>query len=432
MVRSFVYPPQALLIRSEQNGSVVTTTGPFCSPLPKEVLVSTYLQGALSAHLPPLRLVSRATQEYAGACPFCGGDARRSDRFHVWLLPTGRERYWCRRCNRKGPASALTNEPPRQRPRPPTEPHRPRTAGPPPRREHIPHYRALYAIVTAWAEENLHQPWNPEPLAYLGQRGFDLATIRWARLGYALRDPQPLVTYLERHAPRLLPFAEEAGLLTRDDQGTLRAHWNLCGRIVIPYRSGDQVVDLRTRRFPGAGYTSLPGSYAWRGATIPLCWDTTATSDVILITEGEFKALAVTAAYRGGALPYPALAHPGLNYFRHEWAAHLVQRGVRVVILAYDRRATRPRDPAGHEQLAPEEFWTIRHGHTLAQAGLQVLVLALPLAPGAAKEDLDGFLLRHGPAALRTCIQTTPVPLATYAAHIPRDLLVAAGLTVRP
>jgi hypothetical protein len=172
--------------------------------------VSTYLHGALSAHLPPLRLVSRAAQEYAGACPFCGGDERHSDRFYVWLLPAGRERYWCRRRNRKGPASELTNERQTRRPSQPPEPRRPRADGPNRRPEHIPHYRALYTIVTARAEENLHQPWNPEPLAYLRQRGFDLATIRWARLGLLPARPQPLVTYLERHAPRLLSYAEEA------------------------------------------------------------------------------------------------------------------------------------------------------------------------------------------------------------------------------
>lgn len=392
----------------------------------------TYLHGTLSTHLPPLRLVSRAAQEYAGACPFCGGDERQSDRFHLWLLPTGRERYWCRRCNRKGPASELTASTRHARPSQNEERRRPQAEGPAPRPEHIPYYRALYAIITTWAEENLHQPWNPEPLAYLRQRGFDLATIRWARLGYALHDPQSLVRYLERHAPKLLPYAEEAGVLTRDARGAVRAHWNLCGRIVIPYQSQGHIYDLRTRRFPGTGYASLPGSYAWRGATTPLCWEMTTRSEVVLITEGEFKALAATAAYRAGALPYPTIGHPGLNYFRQEWAEPLAQRGVRVAILAYDTRATRPRDSAGNEQLAPEELWTIRHGLTLAQAGLQVLALTLPLAPGTDKEDLDGFLLRHGPAALHSLIQTTPVPLRAYVAHLPLELVVAAGIDLRP
>jgi hypothetical protein len=224
----------------------------------------------------------------------------------------------------------------------------------------------------------------------------------------------------------------EAGVLARDGgradrDPPLRAHGNLCGRIVIPYRDGDQIADLRTRRFPGAGYTSLPGSYAGRGAITPLCWETTAANEVVLITEGEFKALAATAAYRAGTLPYPTIGHPGLNYFRQEWATQLVQRGVRVAILAYDRRASRPRDPAGNEQLAPEDLWTIRHGITLTQAGLQVLVLTLPLTPGAAKEDLDGFLLRYGTGALASLLQHTPCSLDAFRAALPPHLWRAAG-----
>jgi hypothetical protein len=256
--------------------------------------------------------------------------------------------------------------------------------------------------------------------------------VRWARLGYALDDPQTLVDVIRCQAPTLLPYAEEAGLLLRDDAGALRTHWNLCGRIVIPYLSAGKVCDLRTRRFPGKGYTSLPGSYAWRGAMVPLCWDATIASEVVLITEGEFKALAVTAAYRDGALPYPAISHPGLNYFRPEWATALSHRGARVAILAYDARATRPHDDDGYEQLAPEEAWTIRHGATLVAAGLQVLVLNLPLAPGAEKEDLDNFLLSHGPAALAWQINTTVRPLDAYVAQLPPALIRAAGLDRHP
>lgn len=392
----------------------------------------TFLQGTLSTQLPPMRLVSRASQEYAGACPFCGGDERRSDRFHVWLMPTGRERYWCRRCNRKGLATELLGPSRRTTHDQPNVRAGARSSGPTPQSAHIPFYRQLYDLVTTWAAANLHQPWNPEPLAYLNHRGFDRATVRWARLGYALDDPQTLVDVIRCQAPTLLPYAEEAGLLLRDDAGALRTHWNLCGRIVIPYLSAGEVYDLRTRRFPGKGYTSLPGSYAWRGATVPLCWDATIASEVVIITEGEFKALAVTAAYRDGALPYPAISHPGLNYFRPEWATALSHRGARVAILAYDARASRPHDDDGHEQLAPEEAWTIRHGATLAAAGLQVLVLNLPLAPGAAKEDLDNFLLTQGPAALAWQINTTVRPLHAYVAQLPPALIRAAGLDRHP
>jgi hypothetical protein len=83
------------------------------------------------------------------------------------------------------------------------------------------------------------------------------------------------------------------------------------------------------------------------GATVPLCWDTTNSNEVVIITEGEFKTLAVTAAYRTNLLPYPAIAHPGQNYFRHEWAAELVRRSVRVLLLAYDLSSA---DGASHAQ----------------------------------------------------------------------------------
>ena len=56
-----------------------------------------------------LDLVSRDTQlkrvastkggEYAGPCPWCGGD----DRFHVWPNDD-HPHYWCRKCDRKGDA----------------------------------------------------------------------------------------------------------------------------------------------------------------------------------------------------------------------------------------------------------------------------------------------------------------------------------------
>lgn len=386
-----------------------------------------YLHGDLGTRLPPMRLVSRATQEYAGACPFCGGDERRSDRFHVWLLPAGRERFWCRRCDRKGLARELLGRPPQQQ-EPADASDRPRLPGPPPQAKHIPQYRRLYALVASWAEEQLLAPWNPEPLAYLRGRGFDDEQRSWARLGYALRDPSSLVELLTRQVPALLPYAEEAGLLMRSPSGERETHWNLRGRIVIPYQCQGVVVDLRTRRFPGHGYTSLPGSYAWRGAVTPLCWDEARTSEIVIITEGELKALAVTAAFRRGLLPAPALGHPGINYFRPEWAADLVRHGARIAIMAYDARATRPRDSEGVEQLAPEELWTIRHGQTLTAAGLQVLVLDLPLAPGAAKEDLDGFMLRAGPQALADRLLGAAIPLPVFLDRLPPSLRSAQRL----
>ena len=71
--------------------------------------------------------------EYAGACPWCGGE----DRFRVW---PEEGRFWCRSCEKRGDAiphylrdkrgltfpeacNALGIEPRAQRPRPAQEPH---------------------------------------------------------------------------------------------------------------------------------------------------------------------------------------------------------------------------------------------------------------------------------------------------------------------
>ena len=220
---------------------------------------------SIHPHLPPLRLVNRRTLEHAGPCPYCGGDAHRSDRFRVWLEP-GKERFWCRACGEKGALSRLLGED-----RPVLRPalRRPRggrqVAAPVP--AHTAHYRALYTAVALWAHANLLDLANPDPLAYLHQRGIDDPTVARTVLGVTRRDPDALATYLRHAYPALLPYREAAGVLTRDFGGELRAHPNLCGCLVFPYLADGEIVDLRTRTYPGKGYRSLAGGYAERGAT---------------------------------------------------------------------------------------------------------------------------------------------------------------------
>jgi DNA primase len=53
------------------------------------------------------RVASTNGGEWAGPCPFCGGD----DRFRLWPQhPGGRGRWWCRRCDRGGDAIAYLQE----------------------------------------------------------------------------------------------------------------------------------------------------------------------------------------------------------------------------------------------------------------------------------------------------------------------------------
>jgi hypothetical protein len=371
------------------------------------------------AGLPPLRLASRTKQEYAGFCPFCGGD-HRSDRFRVW---PEQGRYWCRQCNASGWIDALTGDRP-QLILPPQPKRARQRIVPSANPAHIAHYRELYAAITLWAHANLLAEHNPEPLDYLHQRGLNDTTISAAVLGYTLRDPSALPDYLRREYPALLPYGEAAGVLVRD-YGELQAHFNLRGALLLPYIDGDQITDLRTRTFPGKGYKSLPGGYGERGATVPFGWDAIVGTETVIITEGEIKALAVNQAHRAGQLSAPAIAHPGLSYWRAEWGAQLRSAGVTTVILAYDSQPRPHKD--GSLQLAPEEIWSVRHGLRLAEDGLQVRVLRLPLAAEADKADLDAFLLDHRPAALERLISAAP-SLTDYHASLPRTLLRAANL----
>jgi hypothetical protein len=374
----------------------------------------------IQQHLPPLRLASRARQEYAGACPFCGGD-HRSDRFRVW---PDQNRYWCRRCNAHGWLDDLVSA---DRPRI-TLPEPPRirraaavTANP----AHIGYYRQIYAAVALWAHTNLLADHNPEPLAYLHARGLSDHTVGAALLGYTLHDPESLPNYLRREHPELFPYAEGSGVLIRSN-GQLLAHHNLRGALLFPYLAVGEVADLRTRTFPGKGYRSLPGSYAERGATVPFGWDSIGDTDTLIITEGEIKALAVTQAYQAGMLSAPALAHPGLSYWRPEWGEQLRAHGITTIYLAYDSQPRPVKDD--RPELAPEEIYTIRHGMRLADEGFTVRVLRLPLAGEQDKSDLDAFLLAHGPAALERLLAATS-SLTDYHAGLPRRLLTAARLS---
>jgi hypothetical protein len=389
--------------------------------------------------LPPMRLVNRRTEEYVGACPFCGGDAG-SDRFHVWMTESGgrpARRFWCRSCGESGLldkrfgderdqdeheriADALRRaEERRATARPQVEP----------RPEHIPQYRQIYTLVALWAHTWLLDEANPDPLAYIARRGLSAEDAGRHVLGYGLLDPQALVTYLQHEAPELLPYAEESGVLVRDRNGTLRTHWNLCGTLVFPYFANGEIVDIRMRR-PGGGHKtkSLPGSSEARGATFPMGWDTLDGDDTVLLTEsGEFKALIPQAAYHAGQLTSPTLGHPGLTNFRPEWGYLLAARGVRTVVLAYDSQPRPVQD--GVVRLAPEEAAAIRHGQTLAAAGLEVRVLRLPLTPGETKADLDDYQLRYGTRKLQALIDDAPL-LYDYHLSLPRPLLERANLPV--
>jgi hypothetical protein len=269
---------------------------------------------------------------------------------------------------------------------------------------------------------------HPDPQRYLHRRGLSDATIGRYLLGVTLRDPESLVAYLRSTCPASFPYAEEAGLLVKDDQGQLRTHWNLRGRIVFPYIADGQVVDLRTRTYDGQkGYRSL-GPYVERGATFPFAWDSVpAGTRTVIIAEAEFKALAALQAYHDGALAYPTIGQPGLTVFRAAWAEALRAKGVEEVVLCYDSQLRSVKD--GVLTLAPEEQWSLRHGATCAAAGLQVRVARLPVPPNGDKAEIDTFIASAGPAAFQQVIDRAPL-LDAYHHSLNRTLLERQQLPV--
>ncbi len=144
--------------------------------------------------------------------------------------PAGR--YWCRSC---GASGLLGDDRPGCEDYAATEQVQPRlrTASLP-HPEHIPQYRQLYELTGLWAHRWLLDAANPEPLEFLDQRGITREVAERHMLGYTLHDEQALVAFLTEHAPELLAYAQEAGLLVVDRQGLLRTHWNLCGALLRP------------------------------------------------------------------------------------------------------------------------------------------------------------------------------------------------------
>ncbi len=386
---------------------------------------------SLDRTLATMRLVNRRTGEYVGPCPHCRAGR---DRYHIWTQPGagGRPagRYWCRAC---GASGLLVDQQPEREHNGATEHAQPAwhpTAAPRP--EHIPAYRQLYELTALWAHRWLLEASNPEPLEFLARRGVTREVAERHMLGYALHDEQALVAFLTEHAPELMPYAEEAGLLVTNRQGVLRTHWNLCGALIFPTMAEGAVTDLRARSLrAGAKTKSLAGSPCDRGAIYPFGCDELGGAESVILTESaEFKTLVPLAAYHDGLLSVPTIGVPGINGLPPDLGPRLRAKGVRCVIIAYDTQPRPLRD--GVSVLAPEEIWTIKHGQLLGEAGLEVRVIRLPLsAAGRAqpspKTDLDSFYLQHGARRLQQQIDDAPL-LDVYATSIPRALLRAAGL----
>jgi hypothetical protein len=217
--------------------------------------------------------------EYAGPCPWCGGD----DRFRVWPC-ADKPRYWCRYCGKQGDAiqflrdrEGLTFRQACERlgqPLPQTSRQR-STPMPPPLAK--PPSHPWQARAQAFIERSEHTLWAPagaQARLYLHRRGLTDETIREARLGYHVTD--------EWEAPGQWGLPAEHNKI------------HLLRGIVFPWLVGSEVWKVTFRR----GGATVPKDQRYKpiaggGKTLYQINGLRANTPAMLV-EGELDALSVT------------------------------------------------------------------------------------------------------------------------------------------
>ena len=195
--------------------------------------------------------------EYAGPCPFCGGD----DRFRVW---PGTGKFWCRQCKKRGDEIQLIRDykgfsyieacqyigiQPKPRNQGVTGFKRKEWQPKPVKAMPCDLWQQKTRQLVDWSMEMLRL--NKTARGWLSsERGLADATIKAASLGWNNKD-----VWKERSEFGLDPAISK-------NTGKPKKVWIPAG-LIIPYIVDDKVIRVRIRRKdPGAGdrYILLPGS----------------------------------------------------------------------------------------------------------------------------------------------------------------------------
>jgi len=276
--------------------------------------------------------------EYAGACPWCGGN----DRFRVWI---GSGRYWCRGCGKAGDeiqylrerrglsfqdaCSFLGHAPgPRKEARPAPAAWEPGEAKAP--------GELWQSKAKSFLDGAIKTLWTPQGdtmRAWLhDKKGLNDATIKGACLGLALAD-----TFEPRATWGLDPVIKE--------DGTEKKHWIPAG-LVIPLISKGDVHRLRIRRDdPGDGprYVIVSGSSA-----APLIMNQDGGAG--LIVESEVDALLLNQAVGDFAF----VVAMGTATARPDIQTHTLLKEAPLILVSLDT------DDAGAK--ASWAFWPTTYG----------------------------------------------------------------------
>ncbi len=225
------------------------------------------------------------------------------------------------------------------------------------RYEDIPAIRDLY---TALANEYHSAVEYVRP--YLHNRGVTDEEIQRYKIGYC--PPISNVLYKDDHAIH-------AGVVKRDGSPFLS------NRVIFPYIANGKVTDLRGRALDTLTeprYLSPYGGAFYRGADYPFLWK----ENSVVITEGEFKALAIQRA------GFDAIGVPGILSVRPK---------SRFYVVCFDS----DRNP---KSMADVHRAILR----IAKIYDSIKVATLPLTQSAEKTGADDFIAQYGVDEFRRII----------------------------
>lgn len=217
------------------------------------------------------------------------------------------------------------------------------------RYHNIPAIRELY---TALAHE--YHSAVDHVRAYLNNRGVTDAEIESCKIGYCPAGGN--ILYRSEHAVA-------AGVAKKDGTAFL------ADRVIFPYIVNNSVTDLRGRaldKLTEPRYLSPYGGAFYRGADYPFLWK----ESNVVITEGEFKALAIQRA------GFDAIGVPGILSIRPK---------SRFYVVCFDS----DRNP---KAMADVQRAIIR----IAKINPSVKIATLPLNRDESKMGADDYIEKHG------------------------------------
>lgn len=234
------------------------------------------------------------------------------------------------------------------------------------RYENIPAIRELYTALA----NNYHSAVEVVR-KYLNDRGVTDDEIQRYKIGYC--PPGTHLLYNDE-------LAIHAGIARRDGTAFLG------GRVIFPYYANGMVTDLRGRALDKSvepRYLSPYGGAFYRGADYPFLWK----ENSVVITEGEFKALAIQRA------GFDAIGVPGILSIRPK---------SRFYVVCFDS----DRNP---KSLADVQRAILR----IAKIHPSIKVATLPLQAGEEKMGADDFINKYGVESFRRVVNAA-LPIDTW------------------